>query len=72
MTNPIVKIHNSETGEDIERPMTEAELADYEAYCAEEAAKALAEEERQTKRSEALAKLEALGMTEEDFKALQG
>lgn len=31
MTNPIVKIHNMETGEVIEREMTDAELEIYEA-----------------------------------------
>ena len=27
MTNPIIKIHDLETGEEIERPMTNAEFA---------------------------------------------
>jgi hypothetical protein len=29
MTNPIIKIHNAETGEVIEREMTQEEFADW-------------------------------------------
>ena len=31
MTNPIIKIHNAETGEVVEREMTDAEFADWTA-----------------------------------------
>jgi hypothetical protein len=67
---------NCETGEQIERPMTEEELAahlerrtqakaEWEAHQAELAAK------EQVKAS-AIAKLAALGLTEEEAKALAG
>jgi hypothetical protein len=29
MTNPIIKTHNAETGEEIERPMTNEEFVQY-------------------------------------------
>ena len=70
MTNPTVTIHNVETGEVIERPMTAAEKAaseaDAKAYADKEAAKVQAE----TDKAAAQAKLEALGLTVNDLKAL--
>jgi hypothetical protein len=70
MTKPIVRIHNTETDEVIDREMTDAEYKIYleeqkiaaknkEDYLAGEAAKASAQ-----------AKLEALGLTLDDLKAL--
>ena len=35
MTNPITKIHNVQTGEIVEREMTDAEYADWQAQCAD-------------------------------------
>ena len=70
MTNPIVTIHNVETGEIIERPMTAAEKTAFEssakAYADKEAAKVQAEADKPA----AAAKLEALGLTADDLKAL--
>ncbi len=70
MANPTVTIHNVETGEIIERPMTAAEKAasdaDAKAYADKEAAKANAEAAKEA----AQAKLAALGLTAEDLKAL--
>ena len=70
MTKPIIRIHNTGTDEVIDREMTDAEYKIYleeqkiaaknkEDYLAGEAAKALAQ-----------AKLEALGLTLNDLKAL--
>ena len=68
MTNPMIKIHDVETGEVIEREMNAEELAVYEAATAipvptkEELAKAAAK----------AALLERLGITEEEAALLLG
>ena len=68
--NPEIRIHNSTTGEVIDRPMTDVEYADnkaqqvmYKAQQAEATAKADA-------RVSALAKLAKLGLTEAEIEAL--
>ncbi len=65
-----IKIHNAETGEVIERDMTEDELAQWEADKAELAAKAKAELEKAAKKAAAEAKLAALGLDVDDLRAL--
>lgn len=68
----IEKIYDATTGEEItiEREMTEKELADYQAaIAAAEAAQAEAEAQAAA-RAAAEAKLEALGLTADDLKAL--
>ena len=65
----IIKIHNVETGEIIEREMNAEELAQWEAD------KAKAEGKAQAKAEAAAAKaalLEKLGITEEEAKLLLG
>lgn len=63
MTKPIVKIVNSETGEEIEREMNAAEFAQYKIdQEANEAKKA----EETTKANAKAALLERLGMTAEE------
>ena len=70
MDRPQIKEHNSETGKEIVRDMTDAELSDYEAFQAdalqaiENAKKALIAKEA------AQAKLALLGLTSDDLKAL--
>ena len=70
MDRPQIKEHNSETGKEIVRDMTAAELSDYEAFQAdalqaiENAKKALIAKEA------AQAKLALLGLTSDDLKAL--
>lgn len=59
----IIKIVNVETGKEIERPMTQDELKDWQAGC--EAA-----EKKQAMKKSALAKLAAIGLTEEEIAAL--
>lgn len=68
----IERIFDAITGEttDIERDMTAQEIAELKAAQAKSEARAQAEAEAQAKRSVALAKLEALGLTEADLKAL--
>ena len=70
MTKPMIKIHNVETGEIIERELTAQEIAQqkidkaaFETRQAEFEAKAQAKEAAQ-------AKLAALGLTVEDLTAL--
>ena len=67
MTRPMVKIHNTETNEIIDREMTDAEYADYQA----QQALAIAEQEAkaQTEANKA-ALLERLGITEEEARLL--
>lgn len=70
MSRPQVKEHNAETGEEIVRDMTDAELADYEAFQA--AAEQAVEDAKTAEKAKeaAQAKLAALGLTVDDLKAL--
>ena len=61
---------NCETGEIIERLKSTEEQAQIDFVRAEEAARAQAEAEAAAKRASALAKLAALGLDEDDLKAL--
>ena len=74
MTNDSIKIINGETGEEIEREMTNEEQAarnlEIETYLLEKAEKAAAELVAETNKLSAAAKLEALGLTTDDLKAL--
>ena len=70
MPNPITKIFDAATGETIEREMTDAEYADLQMRQADIKKEKEAEAEAEAKRSAALAKLEALGLDEDDLKAL--
>ena len=67
MSRPTVKIHNVETNEVIDREMTDAELAQYEA---DQAANAIAQAEAEAKATAKAALLEQLGITEEQAKLL--
>ena len=64
------KIFNSETGEEIWRDYTPAEIAEVEKAQAEAAELAVKAAEAQAKREAALSKLAALGLTADDLKAL--
>lgn len=64
---PIIKIHNIETDEVIEREMNAAELAQWEADKAKTEAEAQAKAEAETAKA---ALLEKLGITEEEAKLL--
>lgn len=69
MTKPIIRIHNIETDEVIDREMNAAEFKQYEAdQLANELRQAEAEAKAIAKAS-AQAKLEALGLTVEDLQA---
>jgi hypothetical protein len=67
MSKPFIKIHNTETDEIIEREMTNAEFAQYEADKATEAAELAEAEAKATAKAALLAQL---GITEEQAKLL--
>ena len=67
---PMIRIHNTETNEIIDREMNDAEFAQYQLkQLAETEAQAEAEAKADAKAA-AEAKLEALGLTAQDLKAL--
>ena len=67
MTKPMIKIHDLATDEVIEREMTDAEFASYEADLLAEANRQ-AEAQRKAEAKSAL--LERLGITEDEAKLL--
>ena len=70
MSNPIIVIHNVETGKIVEREMNAEELAIYEINLANSAKEKAAEEKAKADKQAAEAKLAALGLTADDLKAL--
>jgi hypothetical protein len=70
MTKPMIRIHNTETNEIIDREMNAAEFKQYEAdQAAQLAAQTVAEAKAQAKAA-AESKLAALGLTTDDLRAL--
>ena len=69
MTRPIIRIHNVETNEIIDREMNDAELAQYEADQEAEAQRKAKAEAKATARQ---AILDRLGLTEEEARLLLG
>jgi hypothetical protein len=69
MSRPQIKDHNSQTGEEVTRDMTDAELSDYEAFKAA-ALKAIEDAKAAVLAREAL--LAKLGITEDEAKLLLG
>jgi hypothetical protein len=67
MTNPIIRTHDLITNEVVDREMTEAEFAIYEA---DQAANAIAQAEAQAKATAKAALLTQLGITEEQARLL--
>jgi len=65
-----IVIHNTETGEIIERDMTAKELAQHEKDLANAKAEQIKKQEKATAKAAAEAKLTALGLTADDLKAL--
>jgi hypothetical protein len=70
MTRPTVRIHNAETNEIIDRPMTDDEFNQWEADKKAQAIKLQAEEARAAAKLAAEAKLAALGLDANDLRAL--
>lgn len=69
MTRPIIRIHNMETNEVIDRQMNNAEFAQYQIDQAEIAAKKAEAEAKATARQ---ALLDKLGITADEAKLLLG
>ena len=67
MTNPTIRIHDLETNEVIDREMNAEELSQFEG---ENAAVAESKATKAAEKAAATAKLAALGLTEDDLKAL--
>jgi hypothetical protein len=70
MPNPMIRIHNAETDEVIDREMTAEEFAQYKAEAEKEKAKSDSIAKAESDKASAQAKLEALGLTLDDLKAL--
>jgi ribosome assembly protein YihI (activator of Der GTPase) len=68
-TKPMVRIHNTETDEVIDREMTDAEFAEYEAN---QVAKATAQAEVDAKAEARQAILDRLGITADEAAILLG
>ena len=69
MTKPIIKIHNTETNEVIEREMTGAEFKQYEK---EQAAQAIKQAEMEAKAAAKETILDRLGLTADELKTILG
>jgi hypothetical protein len=69
MAKPIIRIHNTETNEVIDREMNDAEFAIYEA---DQAAEVIRQTEAAVKAAAKAALLERLGITQEEANLLLG
>jgi len=67
MTKPMIRVHNTESNEVIDREMTDAEYAQYQADAAYFNAKAEAEAQAEANKT---ALLTRLGLTADEFKTL--
>jgi len=70
MSDVMVKVHDVQTGEIVEREMNAQELAQYDKEQAEAQASAIKQAEAKAAKEAALAKLAALGLDLEDLKSL--
>jgi hypothetical protein len=68
-TRPMVRIHNTETDEIIDREMNDAEFAQHEA---DETARAEVQAEAEAKAADKSALLARLGLTEDELKTILG
>ena len=69
MTKPIIRIHNTETDELIDREMTAAEFKEYEAN---QKAEAIKQAEAESKAIQRQLILDKLGLTDDESKLLLG
>ena len=70
MSKPTIRIHDMATNEIIDREMNDSEFAQYQLDQAEQATEAAAQAAAQAAKDAAQSKLEALGLTTDDLKAL--
>jgi len=66
----LITVTNCETGQTIQREMNEDELAQFNLIKAQQAQQAQAEAQLEADKASATAKLEGLGLTADDLKAL--
>ena len=66
---PIIRIHNVETDEVIDREMNDAEFAQYEA---DQASQAISKAEAQVKENAKAAILDRIGLTVDELKTILG
>jgi len=69
MSRPIIRIHNVETNEVIDREMTAAEFKIHEA---DQAAQAIVEAEAEAKEAAKAAILDRIGLTADELKTILG
>ena len=69
MTRPMIRIHNTETDEVIDREMTAAEFKIFEA---EQVAKEIREAEAEAKAQAKAAILDRIGLTADELKTILG
>lgn len=67
---PVVQEHKNDTGEVIERPMTDEEFAAWQIDVENDSKRQAEAEAREAARQATLEKLAALGLTADDLKAL--
>ena len=70
MTRPIIRVHNTETNEIVDREMNDLEFEQYKKDTIATEARRLEEAKVEAKKVAAEAKLAALGLTADDLKAL--
>ena len=68
-TKPMIRIHNVETDEVIDREMNDAEFAQFEA---DQAAQAIAKAEAEAKETAKAAILDRIGLTADELKTILG
>ena len=68
-TKPLIRIHNTETNEIIDREMNDDEFAQYQA---DQAAQAIAKAEAEVKENAKAAILDRIGLTADEAKLLLG
>jgi hypothetical protein len=70
MTRPIIRIHNTETNQIIDREMNDIEFEQYQKDTIATEERRAKEAEKVDKQAAAEAKLSALGLTPDDLRAL--
>ena len=68
-TKPLIRIHNTETNEIIDREMNDDEFAQYQA---DQAAQAIAKAEAEVKENAKAAILDRIGLTADELKTILG
>lgn len=70
MTRPMIRVHNTETNEIVDREMNDLEFEQYQKDSIATEARRAQEAQAAAKKAAAESKLAALGLTSDDLKAL--